>query len=56
MPMLALKPPGWVAPGRVEWRVGGGVKTVEGPGVMKGCLATCSALMVTACELWYLRR
>ena len=42
-------------PGRVLWRVGGGVKTVEGPGVIKGCLATCSALITTACELWYLK-
>jgi hypothetical protein len=44
----------WLTPGRVECRVGGGVNTVEGPGVMNGCLATCKALITTAEELWYL--
>ena len=34
--------------------MGGGVKTEEGPGVINGCFATCSALITTACELWYL--
>ena len=46
----------WAIPGKVECRVGGGVKTVDGPGVMKGCLATCKALITTAWELWYLIR
>ena len=38
----------WLMPGSVECRVGGGVNTVEGPGVMKGCLATWRALITTA--------
>ena len=41
-------------PGSVEWRVGGGVNTVEGPGVMKGCLATWREEITTAWEPWYL--
>ena len=47
--MLASIP--WETPGRVEWRVGGGV---PGPGVMNGCLATWRALITTAWEPWYL--
>lgn len=44
----------WETPGRVECRVGGGVNTVDGPGVIKGCLATCRADITTACDPWYL--
>ena len=47
--MLASIP--WETPGRVEWRVGGGV---PGPGVINGCFCTWRALMTTACEPWYL--
>ncbi len=49
-PLLPLPP----LPGKVECLVGGGVKTVAGPGVINGCFATCKALITTACEPWYL--
>jgi len=39
----------------VECLFGGDVNDEDdGPGVIKGCLATCKALMTTAVELWYL--
>ena len=44
-----------ILPGSVACLEGGGVNTEAGPGVFRGCLATCRAEITTAWDPWYLK-